>query len=393
MAPPLRSEGNRIDSKFDSRGPFKAGHESSFAFWIRRKIVSTQLAGLPSSSFLPMSDVDRRLGIDMGLGLSLFTLLLMTASVVPQVLPPMAIKVTFSLIVAVLTFKLVTFRRWNDEVQWVPRFLVCLVLALGQLAVENGLVFVISAVDRQRLEYVPGLQDNMEILLNSVYYLKWFASRRWMDTISFLILLLALPFSSLWNQIRYSGFGLMSRVLATMFISRTLRVLCFMTTILPSPRPGCSLSRFPHFLPDTPWGIFKAGYTEIRGFGGCNDLIFSGHGAFWILAPLAYQSYAVPGQSGWKSVLSYLSIVAQWIGFLQASLRDVIDRQHYSVDMLLAAVVVSACWMWTERVYPISCQIQQRPRGTNADEVRPAVLLLVAMSVAISGIIVIGGKA
>jgi hypothetical protein len=332
----------------------------------------------------------------MSFGLSLFSLLLMAGSLFPPSVPvpPLATKVTASLLLSLLTYKLLVFRRWGDEVQWVPRFLLCLVAALAQLTLENGLVFVISAVDQKRLEYTPGLQDNVELVLHMNPSLKGFAKLRWMDTIAFLVLLLALPFSSLWDQTRFSGFGLMSRVMATMFVSRTLRVLCFMSTILPSPRPGCSLARFPYVLPDTYWGIFKAGYTELRGFGGCNDLIFSGHGAFWILVPLAYRTYATPGLSGWRAGLSYLSISFMWIAFLQASLRDVIDKQHYSVDMLLAAVVVSACWTWTERVYPPqSCQIKARPRGTKADRIRPEVFLLVAVSVAISGIIVIGGKA
>jgi hypothetical protein len=32
-------------------------------------------------------------------------------------------------------------------------------------------------------------------------------------------------------------------------------------------------------------------HFDCRGFGGCNDLIISGHGAFWTLAPLAFQTY------------------------------------------------------------------------------------------------------
>ena len=46
--------------------------------------------------------------------------------------------------------------------------------------------------------------------------------------------------------------------------------------------------RFPP-VPDTLWETIKAGYTQMRGFGGCNDLVISGHGAFWTLVPLAFQ--------------------------------------------------------------------------------------------------------
>lgn len=48
---------------------------------------------------------------------------------------------------------------------------------------------------------------------------------------------------------------------------------CFMCTVLPNPRPGCYQRRFPP-VPQGLWATIKAGYTTIRGFGGCNDLIF-----------------------------------------------------------------------------------------------------------------------
>jgi len=97
-------------------------------------------------------------------------------------------------------------------------------------------------------------------------------------------------------QVSFSGFGLMSRVVATIAASRLIRVVCFMSTVLPNPKPGCYSRRFPP-VPDSAWGIIKAGYTTIRGFGGCNDLIFSGHGAFWVLAPLAHMAYYRQGRA------------------------------------------------------------------------------------------------
>ena len=335
----------------------------------------------------------------MGLWLSLFTFFVMSYPFWPIGSSPFALQTASSLLLSLVCIKLLSFKRWSDETPCVNKFLLFLTLALVELALENGLVFVISAIDTRRLEYVPALQDNVEILLNAVASLQWFSSLRWMDTLSFLVILLALPFSSLWDQTRFSGFGLMSRVMATMFLSRSLRVICFSATILPSPRPGCSLRRFPLKVPNTWFGILLAGYKEIRGFGGCNDLIFSGHGAFWILAPLSYQSYAIEEAGrGWKSsisrTLSQLSVLIQWVGLIQASLRDVIDKQHYSVDMILAAVVVSACWSWTEWIHPPhSCRIQPRQSGLEADKIRPEIFLLVAMCVAVAGVIVIGGKA
>ncbi len=68
----------------------------------------------------------------------------------------------------------------------------------------------------------------------------------------------------------------MSRVVLTICCSRILRMACFMVTVLPNPVPNCYVRRFPP-VPRTAWGIIRAGYTQLRGFGGCNDLIFSGY--------------------------------------------------------------------------------------------------------------------
>ena len=40
-----------------------------------------------------------------------------------------------------LIFKLITFRRWGDETACVPRFLVCFMLMVAELSVENGMVW------------------------------------------------------------------------------------------------------------------------------------------------------------------------------------------------------------------------------------------------------------
>jgi hypothetical protein len=64
-------------------------------------------------------------------------------------------------------------------------------------------------------------------------------------------------------QIPFSGFGLFARIVLTVCFSRVIRVGAFMCTILPSPKPGCYMRRFPR-LPSTLWEIVKVGYTEMR---------------------------------------------------------------------------------------------------------------------------------
>lgn len=45
-----------------------------------------------------------------------------------------------------------------------------------------------------------------------------------------------------------------------------------MLTVLPSPRPGCYDRRFPP-VPDSWTEYLKIGFGDMRGNGGCNDLI------------------------------------------------------------------------------------------------------------------------
>ncbi|GFR39788.1 hypothetical protein Agub_g273 [Astrephomene gubernaculifera] len=286
-------------------------------------------------------------------------------------------------------WRVLTFRRWRDEHAHVGRFLACFCAMLAELAVENCVVWLVSAWDDRKYDMVPGLQDNVaRVVRLAARHNSWVhavASARWADIKHFLLALLALAFSGTWDQVPYSGFGLMSRVVLTHCVSRLLRMACFLSTVLPNPRPGCYRRRFPP-PPDGLWETIKAGYTTIRGFGGCNDLIFSGHCVFWCLVPLAFRTYH-PG--GWRPGTWLL-----WAALLHTCVRDVLDEQHYSVDMLLAVVVTWAVWDWVEWVYPPDRQLlPRRPAGTPADRLNPGVVGLILAALALAGVIVIGGKA
>eukprot|EP00198_Chlamydomonas_reinhardtii_P000275 XP_001689610.1 predicted protein [Chlamydomonas reinhardtii] len=326
--------------------------------------------------------------------------------------------------VLLLGWRLLRFRRWRDETAQVPRFLVCFLVMLAELTIENCVVWLVSASDLRKYEQVPGLQDNVEIAVRAAAgacpALAAALALPAATVLHFLAALLALAFSVLWDQVPYSGFGMFSRVVLTIAASRVLRMACFMCTVLPNPRPGCYSRRFPP-VPATAWETVMAGYTTIRGFGGCNDLIFSGHGAFWVLAPLAFRTYypAAPSrmlpagllaalrrrwlllpaalQRVWRLLPGLrlrLSTAVLWLALTHASLRDVLDRQHYSVDMLLAVVVTWAVWDWLEWVYPAGrVALPRRPTGSPPDPLNPAVLALILVCLGVAGVIVIGGKA
>lgn len=181
----------------------------------------------------------------------------------------------------------------------------------------------------------------------------------------------------------YSGFGVMARFSATIALGRLLRVACFMTTVLPNPRPGCYRRRFPP-PPDSAWEALRVGFTTLRGMGGCNDLVFSGHGAFWTLAPLLLGSY-YPGR---RWVLALV-----WLALAQSSCRDFLEHMHYSVDMLLAVVVTAAAWGWVRRVYPETEPLQKRPEGAPPDARNAFVLGVVAFGLTTAAVVILVAKA
>lgn len=69
-----------------------------------------------------------------------------------------------------------------------------------------------------------------------------------------------------------------------------------------------------------------------------------------------------------------------WAGLIQTAARDVLERYHYSVDMMLAVVCTWAVWTWTERVYPPGVMVAKRRPGTPPDPLPPAVLALAAFA-------------
>lgn len=112
------------------------------------------------------------------------------------------------------------------------------------------------------------------------------------------------------------------------------------------------------------------------------SLLCSGHGAFWSLTPLAFQTY-YPGRCSWLL----------WLALAQTSLTDSLYHQHYSVDMILAPVVTAAVWGWLKRVYPEDKPVQKRPDNAPADPINPWVLGLIVFALFAAIVIVIGGKA
>ena len=71
---------------------------------------------------------------------------------------------------------------------------------------------------------------------------------------------------------------------------------------------------------------------------------YSGHGIVWALTPLLFQAYCP------NTPLTALL----WVAYIQTSIRTALEKQHYSVDMILAGVITTLVF-WlpaVQRIYP-----------------------------------------
>ncbi|XP_077248674.1 sphingomyelin synthetase family protein [Tasmannia lanceolata] len=244
----------------------------------------------------------------------------------------------------------------------------------------------------------------------------------------YLMLFLMLSFSVLFNSVKAPGLGLGARYMFTMAIGRLLRALTFASTILPSLRPWCAVSRFrvpshPHpwaqkyYMPyasdsnaisklihndihyatvgDYPgeyrpdWGsmsflvdILRPTSSEgstwygllTKAGGGCNDLLYSGHMFVAVLTAMAWTE----AYGGWTSALI-------WLLVLHSGQREIRERHHYSVDCFVAIYVGIFLWrmtgfLWSAKdrsrarrlaqLEKIQSRLIQATKDSDMDEVR-----------------------
>lgn len=216
----------------------------------------------------------------------------------------------------------------------------------------------------------------------------------------FLMLFIMLAFSVLFESVEAPGLGLGARYMFTMGIGRLLRAITFISTILPSARPWCASARFlvpqhphpwaqkyyvpyatdsnairniinwdtayadpgeydPEFRPD--WGSMSCLIDFLRptapegssawyhllkkASGGCNDLIYSGHMLVAVLTAMAWTE----AYGGYSSALI-------WIFVIHSAQREIRERHHYSVDVVVAIYVGIMLWKMTGLFWPMKDQ-------------------------------------
>jgi hypothetical protein len=282
--------------------------------------------------------------------------------------------------------KMLTFPRWNDELQYVGQFVKAVICLLIIIVVENFLTWATSASDLHKYEYTP-LQDNVEIvtlwafqkypILKSII-LGWRADMHFL-----LYAFVGLCLSVIWDQVPYSGFGMGARFMDVITWTHWLRTAAFMITVLPNPQPHCYHRNFPP-VPSSIWEFTAIGFGKKRG-SGCNDLVISGHGVVYAAVPLAITTFYRPADWRLRSVVSLLS----WGAVTKLCIQEVVDKTHYSVDMLLAVACTALVWKWREGVYPASGMLKQRRQGSKADPVPRA---LIALTVGVLVLVFVGVK-
>ena len=291
-----------------------------------------------------------------------------------------------------LARQLIRFRRWADETPHALRFFRAFALLVAWLLCENCAIWAVSASDRRKYVPTEPLQDNLLLAYEALHealpppaarLLSLSLEHEWISIKEKLVALIALGFAAVFDEVPYSGFGMMTRTVVCIGGARAIRTGAFMLTVIPSPRPGCYEGRFPP-VPDT-WREYLAiGFGKIRSGGGCNDLIVSGHGVIYAAIICAFSEY----YPSWSSKLL-------WLALMRSNVRGPLTAQHYSVDMFMSTVITWLVWSACERVYPASARLRKRAPGQPEDRKGPLQWALTAavflVLVTLGVIILVGG--
>ena len=158
-----------------------------------------------------------------------------------------------------------------------------------------------------------------------------------------------------------------------------------MVTVLPNPQPQCYQRNFPP-VPSSVRDFIAVGYSSKRG-SGCNDLVISGHGVVYAAVPLAIQTF-YPAR--WRG--GGLATTAAWAAVVKLCIQEVVDKTHYSVDMLLAVVCTALVWSWREGMYPAGSAVWAKRKRGGAVSSDPVPKVLIALTVGVLLLVLVGVK-
>lgn len=234
----------------------------------------------------------------------------------------------------------------KDEVEGTTRLLSTTILMTTILLMENFCVWVVSATYEQgqnKDDLPKPLQDNGQIVLryffNSVLGLKKrdvVTIRNMINVEWILVACLALSIVALEMdgfRMKRSLLSICPRVLLTLAMSRLIRAISFMITVLPNQNPRCYFGHFP-YPPPADWTSWIMEGLKPNANGGCNDLIISGHAT--VTASLACMVTSVVGKPEFTTAI--------WLLLAMDYMVEVFEGFHYSVDMWLGALLANFIW-------------------------------------------------
>lgn len=132
---------------------------------------------------------------------------------------------------------------------------------------------------------------------------------------------------------KHTLYGVATHALLTLTCARSIRVVSFLLTVLPSQMPNCYRGHFPNPPPEDWWSWLQVGLLPSTS-GGCNDLIVSGHAT--VTSVLACVSTSVAGHWAFS--------IALWSMLAMDFMIEVYEGYHYSVDMWMGALFTVMLW-------------------------------------------------
>ncbi|KAG0613952.1 hypothetical protein M758_6G140300 [Ceratodon purpureus] len=293
---------------------------------------------------------------------------------------------------------------WTQELSSIGIFIKSLLFMLSCLCIEAIMMQYVTVVLGLDWHWnTPPLPDSGQwlfLFLNEKFpkSIVSFLQAPFVGLHHFLMLFLLLAFSVLYGCVKAPGMELGARYMFTMGVGRLIRILTFTTTILPSPRPWCAHIRFktvhhphpwaqkyhmpyskdpymireiidqdkafasienypPEYVPN--WGLLQFMVNILRPIqfgskqenwfntlkragGGCNDLVFSGHMYVAVLTAMAWQE----AYAGWTSVFI-------WCLVAHSGQREIRERHHYSVDVVVGIYTGILVWLAVRWIWPL----------------------------------------
>lgn len=221
-------------------------------------------------------------------------------------------------------------------------------LLIAVLLADNFFVWVVAATYKPSQSAVVGdlptpLQDNGQIIMKYIFgdilaltkrevvNVRGMINVEWLLVSGLGLSLVAMEMQG--PAMRRCLWSVAMRGVLTLAAARSIRIVSFLITVLPSQNPKCYFGHYPYPPPQEwlPW--LKVGVAP-QVNGGCNDLIISGHAT--VTSTIACIVTSIVGKP--------LFTAALWMFVVMDYMVEVYEGFHYSVDMFLGALMVNFVW-------------------------------------------------